>query len=128
MKQILTCHEILQDFLKLVKTLKSQGKIQTLTQKHPHKHPLALTGSYKTNTHAFPPKKISSQRYVCKVSWHHFWLIANLFVVVCGRFRQAFLHFEDQNKWSLFALNRRSSYRVETVWELSWTDLKLVVF
>ena len=53
----------------------------------------------------------------------------NLMQFFCSslRFTQAFLHFEDQNKWSLVTLDRCLSYTVETVSELSWTDQTLVV-
>ena len=43
----------------------------------------------------------------------------NFFTAVCGRFRQAFLNLGDQTKWQLIALDRWSSYTVETVWEVS---------
>ena len=74
MKQILTCHEILQDFLKLVKTLKSQGKIQTQTQKHPHKRTRSLTVT-KRILMPSPQKNIFPK--VCLQGFrHHFWLIS----------------------------------------------------
>ena len=49
------------------------------------------------------------------------------FVVVCGRFRQTFA-FILKTIWPLVVLDRWLSCAIETIWEFSWTDLKLVVF
>ena len=49
------------------------------------------------------------------------------FEVFCDLFRQAFLHFEDQNKGWLFALYKWFYFTVETGWEFFWTDLKRVI-
>ena len=71
-------------------------------------------------------RKIKNGSSICKVSWHQFWLNTNLFIAVCGQFRQAFLYFKDQNKWLRVTLDRWLSYTVGTVQEFSWTDLKFL--
>ena len=69
------CHQILQDFLKLVKTLKSQGKIQTQTQKHPHKRTRSLTVTKRIHMPSPPPPKYLPKG--CLQGFrHHFWLIS----------------------------------------------------
>ena len=49
----------------------------------------------------------------------------NFLVAAFGRFRQVFLCFGDQSKWSLVALDSSLSYTIATVCKFSWTDLKL---